>query len=123
VIQHLVPLHFFPSTHRPFGVLIRYKAADYSPPAISIQPQSYVGSNIVSPFVVGPPILCVKPQGTRVRALGYSQQADGMVSQDLSLHAAHLLEGDTIIDLCYSASTIPMLRAVTEKWQMLGLYP
>ena len=56
-----------------------------------------------------------------VRELGYSWQASGFVTGDLSLRAAHLFDGHEIVDMCYSKAPRPVLWFVSNNGQMLGL--
>jgi hypothetical protein len=56
-----------------------------------------------------------------VRELGYSWQASGFVTGDLSLRATHLFDGLSITDMCYSKAPHPLLWFISSNGDMLGL--
>jgi hypothetical protein len=56
-----------------------------------------------------------------VRELGYSWQASGFVTGDVSLRSAHLFDNYTISDMAYSKAPIPLLWFVSSSGDLLGL--
>jgi len=60
-------------------------------------------------------------RGGHVRELGYSWQASGFVTGDLSVRAAHLFDDLDVTDMCYSKSPQPILWFVSSNGNLLGL--
>ena len=63
-----------------------------TPTSISVKPQSYVGSNNAQPVIVNNSMVYGASRGGHVRELGYNWQANGFITGDLSLRAAHLFD-------------------------------
>jgi hypothetical protein len=121
-INHIVPLT---------QLLLLTSAAEWrvspvnsdvlSPSTISVRPQSYIGANDVQPEIVNNTVVYCAARGGHVRELGYSWQASGFVTGDLSVRAAHLFDDLNITDMCYSKSPQPILWFVSSNGNLLGL--
>ena len=121
-INHIVPLT---------QLLLLTSAAEWrvspvnsdvlSPSTISVRPQSYIGANDVQPEIVNNTVVYCAARGGHVRELGYSWQASGFVTGDLSVRAAHLFDDLDITDMCYSKSPQPILWFVSSNGNLLGL--
>lgn len=92
-----------------------------TPSSISVRPQSYVGSNNVQPSIINNSMVYCAARGGHVRELGYSWQANGFITGDLSLRAAHLFDTYDIVDMCYSKAPQPLLWFVSNSGNLLGL--
>ncbi len=92
-----------------------------TPTTISVRPQSYIGANNVQPSIVNNTVVYCAARGGHVRELGYSWQASGFVTGDLSLRAAHLFDNYDISDMCYSKSPQPLLWFVSSTGYLLSL--
>lgn len=92
-----------------------------TPSTISVKPQSYVGASNVQPLVVGNSLIYAQARGGRVREMGYQFQANGFVTKDSSLLAAHLFDRYTVADLCYARAPYQIIWAVSSSGQLLGL--
>ena len=92
-----------------------------TPTTISVRPQSYIGANNVQPYIVNNTVVYCAARGGHVRELGYSWQASGFVTGDLSLRAAHLFDNYEISDMCYSKSPQPLLWFVSSTGYLLSL--
>jgi hypothetical protein len=92
-----------------------------TPTTISVRPQSYIGANNVQPSIVNNTVIYCAARGGHVRELGYSWQASGFVTGDLSLRAAHLFDSRDVVDMCYSKSPQPLLWFVSNNGYLLGL--
>ena len=92
-----------------------------TPTTISVRPQSYIGASNVQPSIVNNSLVYCAARGGHVRELGYSWQASGFVTGDLSIRAAHLFDGHEIVDMCYSKAPRPLLWFVSDNGRMLGL--
>lgn len=92
-----------------------------TPTTISVRPQSYVGANNVQPSIINNSLVYCAARGGHVRELGYSWQANGFTTGDLSLRAAHLFDNYNIVDMCYSKAPRPLLWFVSDSGNLLGL--
>lgn len=121
-INHIVPLT---------QLLLLTSAAEWrvspvnsdvlTPSTISVRPQSYIGANDVQPEIVNNTVVYCAARGGHVRELGYSWQASGFVTGDLSIRAAHLFDDLDITDMCYSKAPQPILWFVSSNGNLLGL--
>lgn len=92
-----------------------------TPTSISVRPQSYIGASNVSPIVVGNAVLYAQARGGHLREMSYSWQANGYVSNDISILAPHLFDYATIIDLAYARAPFPIVWAVSSSGKLLGM--
>lgn len=76
----------------------------FTPSSIVITPSGYRGSHTLAPLDVGDVTLFVQRQGTTVRSMGYSLEVDGYSSSDISILAAHMFEGNPVVDWAYQQS-------------------
>lgn len=121
-IQHLVPL----------GDLLalsgaaewRIGAADggaLAPANLKVRAQSYVGAGQATPAVIGNAVIFPSGRGGHMRELGFSQDAGGYVTGDLSLKAPHLFDNFDIVDMAFQRSPVPIVWAVSSTGLLLGL--
>ena len=92
-----------------------------TPTSISVKPQSYIGSNNVQPVIVNNSMVFCAARGGHVRECGYDWQSQGFVTGDLSLRSAHLFDGMTITDMCYSKAPFPIIWMVSSSGKLLGI--
>lgn len=92
-----------------------------TPTSISIRPQSYIGANNVPPVVVGNAILFPQARGGHLREMSFNWQAQGYLTQDISLLAPHLFDYLTITDLAFARAPYPILWAVSSNGKLLGM--
>lgn len=92
-----------------------------TPTSISVRPQSYVGASNVQPVIVNNTMLYSASRGGHLRELGYNWQANGFVTSDLSLRAAHLFDSKEIVDLAYAKAPTPLLWAVSSNGVLIGM--
>jgi hypothetical protein len=120
-IRHIVPMN---------QLLLLTSAAEWrlssvnsdviTPTTVGVKPQSYIGANNVPPVVVNNSLIFASARGGHVRELGYSQDANGYVTGDVSLRATHLFDELTITDLAYAKSPYPICWAVSSSGKLLG---
>jgi hypothetical protein len=91
-----------------------------SPSNILVGPQSYVGSNNVQPLVVNNSLIYAAARGGHVREMGFSQDAGGYITGDLSLRATHLFDTLRIVDMAYAKAPIPFCWMVSSNGKLLG---
>ena len=121
-IRHIVPLT---------QLLLLTSAAEWrvspinsdaiTPSTISVRPQAYVGANNVQPTLVNNTVVYCSARGGHVRELGYSWQASGFVTGDLSIRATHLFDTYDILDMCYTKAPYQVLWFVSSTGNLLGL--
>ena len=120
-ILHLVPLSSLVLlTSSAEMICTSNSASAISQKNIMVKPQAYVGSSDVQPAIVNNIMLYVAARGNHVRELGYSYNANGFVTGDLSLRAPHLFDGKKIIDMAFSASPYPVAWFVMDSGELLG---
>ena len=121
-IRHIVPLtQLLALTSAAEWRISPVNSDVITPTTISVRPQSYIGANNVQPSIVNNTVIYCSARGGHVRELGYSWQASGFVTGDLSLRAAHLFDSRDITDMCYSKSPQPLLWFVSNNGYLLGL--
>ena len=92
-----------------------------TPTTISVRPQSYIGASNVQPSIINNSLVYCAARGGHVRELGYSWQANGFVTGDLSIRASHLFDNFEIVDMCFSKAPQPLLWFVSTTGKLLGL--
>jgi len=92
-----------------------------TPSSVSVRPQSYVGANNVQPIIVNNSVVYCAARGGHVREMGYSWQASGFVTGDLSLRANHLFDNRTILDCAFQKSPQQIIWFVSSTGALLGI--
>ena len=92
-----------------------------TPTSISVKPQSYVGASTTQPVIVNNSMVYCAARGGHIRELGYNWQANGFITGDLSLRAAHLFDNFQITDMTFSKAPIPIVYFVNNQGKLLGL--
>ena len=92
-----------------------------TPTSISVRPQSYVGASNVQPSIINNVLVYCAARGGHVREMGYSWQASGFVTGDLSLRAAHLFDNFDITDMTFVKAPQPILWFISTSGKLLGL--
>ena len=73
-----------------------------SPLSVSVErPQSFRGSSLVDPVIIGNSVLFVSKNGKTVRDFAYMLNSDGYDGQDRSILAPHIFEDTEIIAMAY----------------------
>lgn len=91
-----------------------------TPKSMSVRPQSYVGANNVQPLVINSQMLYAQERGGHLRECGYSYQAGGYVTNDVSLRAPHLFDNLEVRDLAYSKAPWPIAWAVSSSGKLIA---
>lgn len=117
-IRHLVPLQDLMAMTQSAEWRV---AEDITPTNLRVKPQSFVGAAKVPPLVVNSTMVFPVARGGHVRALGFSNDAGGYTTDDLSLRAAHLFDGLQIVDGAQSKAPVPICWFVSSSGELLGL--
>jgi hypothetical protein len=83
--------------------------------------EGYDGAAIVQPVVVGNSAVYVQARGSRVSSFGYSINADGFASDDLTLFSAHLFRGKELTNVAYQKIPDSIVWYVRDDGILLGL--
>lgn len=121
-IRHIVPMD---------QLLVLTSAAEFritpinddalTPLSVSARAQSYVGCNYVRPLTVNNTVVFCAARGGHVRELGFVADANGWVSGDLSLRAAHLFDDYDLRASARSVAPTPVLWFVSTSGRLLGM--
>jgi hypothetical protein len=121
-IEHIIPLTQLLLLTTSTEVRVSPVNSDaLTPSDISTKPQSYIGASSVQPSIINNSLVYCAARGGHVRELGYQWQANGFVTGDLSLRAAHLFDNLTIVDQCFSKCPRPIVWFVSSNGDLLGL--
>lgn len=91
-----------------------------TPSNVSVLPQAYTGANNVTPLIVNNNVIFAAARGGHVREMSYAWQANGYLSNDLSLRASHLFDTFQIVDMAYAKSPFPIAWMVSSNGDLLG---
>jgi hypothetical protein len=91
-----------------------------TPSTICARPQSYIGASNVSPSVVNNAMIFCAARGGHVREMGYQWQIGGYVTGDVSLRAAHLFDGFSIVDQAFMKSPWQTVWFVSSSGNLIG---
>ena len=113
----------------PFGELIlltagsEYKLSGdngaWAPSNQDVKVQEYRGINNLTPVVVGSHIVYVQHQGSIVRDLAYSYDADKYTGDDVSLLASHLFDGYNVSSITYQQTPNSLVWCVRNDGTLL----
>lgn len=121
-IRHIVPLtQLILLTSSAEWRVTSVNSDAITPTTISVRPQSYIGASNVQPSIINNTLVYCAARGGHVRELGYNWQANGFITGDLSVRAAHLFDGHTIADQTYLKAPNPLIYFVNNDGLLLGL--
>ena len=92
-----------------------------TPESISVRQSSFVGANNVQPIVANNSMLFCAARGGHVMEMGYSSEAGGYISSDISIRAADLFDKWQIVDATFVKAPVPICWFVSSSGQLLGL--
>ena len=120
-VRHLIPSQFLlaltDSTEYRIGGV---NNDAITPDNISVRPQSYVGGSNVQPVLVDRTVVFVGQIGNHIYEMGWTAN-EGYQPADLCLRAPHLFDGETVVDMTFQKSPVPIVWAVTSAGRLLGL--
>lgn len=121
-IRHIVPLtQLLLLTSSAEWRVTSVNSDAITPSTISVRPQSYVGSSNVQPVIINNTLVYGASRGGHIRECGYSWQANGFITGDLSIRAAHLFDTFEVTDMAYSKAPQPLIWMISSSGNMLGL--
>jgi len=121
-IRHIVPLtQLLLMTGSAEWRVTSVNSDAITPTSISVKPQSYVGASNAQPVIVNNSMVYAASRGGHIRELGYNWQANGFITGDLSLRAAHLFDNYRIVDMALAKAPTPIVWFVNTQGRLLGL--
>lgn len=121
-IRHMVPLQELMAMTQSTEWRVGPGGNEFiTPSALSVKPQSFIGSAKARPLVVNNNMLFVAARGGHVRELGFSNDAGGYLTGDLSLRASHLFDRLGIVDTAQAKAPYPICWFVSTSGKLLGL--
>jgi hypothetical protein len=122
VIRHLVPSRSLLIFGRA-GVWTLQRGDEGLTPALEggIDPQLAEGSSLLPPLQAGRDVLYVEEGGRTVRAVDYDVARDGIVAEEVSLLAEHLLRASPAADWCWQAVPDKLVWLAREDGKLLSL--
>lgn len=120
-IRHIVPLSDLLLFTASAEWSIRASSNDaLAPDNVRAVTEGYNGSSQVRPVVADNVVLYVAAVGNHLRQAAYSLQAQGFRSDDICYRAAHLFDGQTIVDLAYQRAPYPIIWAVDDMGRLVS---
>lgn len=92
-----------------------------TPTSFNVKPQSYIGASNVQPLLASTTILFGTSRGGHVREMGFSTEAGGWITGDLSLRAPHRFDNFEIVDAALAKSPYPIAWWVSSAGNLLSL--
>lgn len=89
--------------------------------SVAARAQTHVGSSRVAPIVANSSVLFCAARGGHVREMGYSVERDGFVTADMSLRAAHLFDGYTLLQSAWQKAPQQLAMWPSSSGQLLCL--
>jgi hypothetical protein len=98
------------------------QGAPLSPNAIDPEQQTYVGAaEDVRPAIIGNGIVYAQARGSKVHELRFDQQVEGLGGRDLTVFAAHLFDGFSLLAMDVALAPNSIVWAVRSDGTLLGL--
>jgi hypothetical protein len=121
-IRHIVPLtQLLLLTGSAEWRVSSLNSDEITPTTISVRPQSYIGASNVQPVIINNALIYCGARGGHVRELGYNWQANGFITNDMSIRSAHLFDNYEISDMAFAKAPIQMIWFVSTSGMLLGL--
>ena len=93
----------------------------FTPSNQQARAQEYRGINDVMPVIIGGRIVYVQRHGSTVRDLAYAYEVDKYTGDDVSLLAAHLFDGQSIVGMAYQQTPNSVVWCVRGDGTLLGM--
>lgn len=120
-IRHIVPMdNLVILTDSTEFVVTPVNNDAITPDSFRARPVSYVGANTVRPVVVNNSLVFCAARGGHVREFGRVAQ-EGYATGDLSLRAAHLFDGLSIVSMAHQKAPFSVVWCVSSDGKLLGL--
>ena len=74
----------------------------------------------MQPAIINNTLIYGAARGGHVRELAYNWQANGFITGDLSLRAAHLFDTFDVVDMAYAKAPWPIVWCVSSSGKLLA---
>lgn len=120
-IRHVVPSNdLVILTDQSEWSLLTQNTDSLTPSSVSFRSQSAIGCSKARPVSVGSSIL-MAGVNNRVHRLNYQLAQNGLGGTDVSIRAAHLFTGSSVVDAAYTRARADVVWWVTSAGDLLGL--
>jgi hypothetical protein len=93
-----------------------------TPNGLEVEQETYVGAaEFVRPVPVGNGIIYAQARGSKVSEIKFDEAARGLGGQDLTVFAAHLFDGFSLVDMDYAYAPDSIVWAIRSDGTLLGL--
>lgn len=120
-VRNLVPLADLLAITQSGEWRIGSKGDTLTPTTVEARAQSYIGCTEVQPVVVNASVLFCAARGGHIREMGYNWQAQGYITGDVSLRAAHLFDDFEVLDMAYTKAPLPIVWCPSSSGDLLAL--
>lgn len=120
-IRHIVPLSQLIVLTSNAEWQVSGRSGGISPTDIQARPQAYIGAGQATPIVVNNLMLYAQARGGGLREMSYNWQAQGYLTNNISILAPHLFERRRIIDMAFTRAPIPVAWCISSSGHLLGL--
>lgn len=120
-IRHIVPLAQLIALTSSAEWQISGRSGGITPTDISARPQAYIGAGSATPLVVNNLMLYAQARGAGLREMSYNWQAQGYLTNNISILAPHLFDGYRIEDMAFTRAPTPVAWCVSSSGMLLGL--
>lgn len=121
-IRHIVPMNdMILLTSAAAWRITSINTDALTPTSISARVQASAGANRTSPVTINNSMLYVAARGGHMRELGFSRDAGGYTTGDISLRAPHLFDNLDITSMAFSSAPYPLVWSVSTSGKLIGL--
>lgn len=121
-IRHIVPMNdMILLTSSAAWRITSINTDALTPTSISARIQASAGSNKTSPVTINNSMLYVAARGGHMRELGFSRDAGGYTTGDISLRAPHLFDNLDITAMAFCSAPYPIVWSVSTSGRLIGL--
>lgn len=121
-VRHLVPMNdLILLTSAAAWRVTSINSDALTPTSISARTQASAGANKTPPLLINNSMLYVAARGGHMRELGYSRDAGGYTTGDISLRAPHLFDNLDVTSMAFASAPYPIVWAVSTSGQLIGL--
>lgn len=121
-IRHLVPMNdLVMLTSSATWRVTSINTDALTPTSISARTQASAGANKAAPVLINSAMIYAAARGGHMRELGYSKDANGYTTGDISLRAPHLFDFYDITTLAFSSAPYPIVWSISTSGKLIGL--
>lgn len=121
-IRHIVPMNdMILLTSAAAWRITSINTDALTPTSISARVQASSGANKTTPITINNSMLYIAARGGHMRELGFSRDAGGYTTGDISLRAPHLFDNLDITSMAFCSAPYPIVWSVSTSGKLIGL--